>query len=566
MPRTRKVASPLAGRGSESKVARARIATAHSSQTTTSPGVRLEPQSPTRTIVVWCPDWPTVALARSEEFAREHGRRLDEHDDPIALVTKGEVFACSPAARRDGISRGLKIREAQSRCPGLVVADYDPGLDNRAFEPVLERLESLTPGVQVLRPGMAAIRSRGPARFYGGEKAAALTLLDALADLDVLARMGIADGPFTAEQAARSTGHDLVRVVPDGGSAEFLAPLPVGILDDPHLVVLLRRLGIRTLGEFAALAPGDVEGRFGEHGALLHALAGGLDSRRVLSRTPPRELDSVAQFDQGLDRIDQIAFGSRTAADRFLDGLTAAGLVATAIRLEIDTENGEFSDRVWLHPRSFTAADVVDRIRWQLQGGSGSGEGLRSPVIRVRIVPDAVDEIAHHEQGLWGTAPDERIHHGLSRVQSMLGHDGVVTIELTGGRTLADRSRLVPWGDRPVPTRDAAQPWPGSLPTPPPTTVFEVPRPVHVYAPTGDEVTVDERGQVSGPPTRFAPAAAPDHVLDVVSWAGPWRVTERWWDADAARAADRFQVVDSEGTAWLLVREDDRWVAEARYD
>jgi protein ImuB len=43
-------------------------------------------------------------------------------------------------------------------------------------------------------------------------------------------------------------------------------------------------------------------------------------------------------------------------------------------------------------------------------------------------------------------------------------------------------------------------------------------------------------------------------------------VIERGWDAARSRHAHRFQVVDADQTAWLLVCEDDGWTAEARYD
>ena len=68
---------------------------------------------------------------------------------------------------------------------------------------------------------------------------------------------------------------------------------------------------------------------------------------------------------------------------------------------------------------------------------------MRSAITRVTIVPDSVDALAHHEPGLWGAAPDERVHHALSRVQSLLGHEAVLTAQRTGGRTLAERAMLI---------------------------------------------------------------------------------------------------------------------------
>ncbi|MFX6759544.1 hypothetical protein ABTH30_21870, partial [Acinetobacter baumannii] len=85
---------------------------------------------------------------------------------------------------------------------------------------------------------------------------------------------------------------------------------------------------------------------------------------------------------------------------------------------------------------------------------------------------EAVDDAAHHAKGLFGAGPDERVHHALSRVQAMLGHRAGVTPVVGGGRWLAERQVLVPWGDRAVTAKDRARPWPGSLPDPLPATVY----------------------------------------------------------------------------------------------
>ena len=537
-----------------------------------------------RLLVLWAPDWPVLAHARTH--------RLPD-DAPIALVEKGLVFACSAAARAEGVARGQRIREAQSRCPRLHVLRYDQALDARAFEPVLAGLEQALPGLHPLRPGTVAVRARGPARYYGGEEAAALTVLGTVAEQGVeQARVGIAAGLFAAERAARvargaagGAGFDTpaaratqpadarVTIVPSDGTAAFLAPLPVSLLEQPELASLLPRLGIRTLGEFAALDAQDVVARFGPLGARLHALAGGRDPRPATPRIPPRDVDVQVDFEPALDRVDQVAFGVRVAADDFVNALLAQRLVCTALRVELIGDRGEASERVWLHPRSFSAAEVVDRVRWQLQGAMQGDAGisgeLRSPVTRVRISPEAVDPVGAHERGLWGTGPDENVHSGLSRVQGMVGHRGVLTAIPSGGRTPAERQTLVPWGDRPpvfdgVAARDPKKPWPGALPPPAPATVYELPRQIAMQDARGRPVAVDERGALSAPPATMISATGARRQL--TAWAGPWPLEQRWWDAATARSTNRFQAVDGEGVAWLLVLDDEGWWAEGRYD
>lgn len=506
-----------------------------------------------RLLVVWVPDWPVVAHATA------HRMPLAE---PIVLIERGTVFACSPAARDDGVRRGMRQREAQAMCPRVRVLRYDSALDARAFEPVLVALEEALPGLHPVRPGTVAVRVRGAARYYGGEQAAALTVSGTLRDLGYEARVGVADGLFAAERAARvAPAASPVTIVPAGAAAGFLAPLPISLLEQPELVGLLPRLGIRTLGEFAALSAADVVARFGPGGARLHALAAGRDPRPATPRIPPRDVDVQIDFEPALERVDQVAFGVRAASDDFVQALLAQRLVCTALRVELISENGELSERVWLHPRSFSAAEVVDRVRWQVTGSEGD---LRSGIARVRISPDAVDPVGTHERGLWGTGPDEGVHSGLSRVQGMVGHRGVLTAVPAGGRTPSERQALVPWGDRPIVARDPGRPWPGALPPPAPATVYELPRQIAVHDARGRAVAVDDRGELSAPPAVMLSQTGARRSL--TAWAGPWPLDQRWWDPAAARAASRFQAVDETGLAWLLVLDGEGWWAEGCYD
>ncbi|MFC0195788.1 DNA polymerase Y family protein, partial [Microbacterium arthrosphaerae] len=470
----------------------------------------------------------------------------------------------------------------------------DAARDHRAFAPVVSLIEDRAPGVQLVRPGLCALGARGPARYYGGETEAARMLLGALRDAGLHGvRAGIADGPFTAEQAARggTTADEPVFVVPAGGAAGFLAPLSVAVLDasamvgggatapkeTADLVGLLARLGVQTLGGFAGMAPDRVRERFGERGVRLHALAAGRDSQPVQPRTPPPELEREVAFEPPLEIADQVAFAMRVTADDFVAGLGAIDLVCTELRVELVGDRGERSERVWLHPGSFDAAAVVDRVRWQLAedvgAGDAAGGGLGSGVALVRISPEAVEAASHHAPALFGGGPEERVHHALSRVQAMLGHRGVLTPAIGGGRWLAERQVLVPWGDRDERDRQTkgggglaaqrARPWPGSLPDPLPTTVFADPVPVDVRALGGELVDIDERGSVSAVPAFFIESG---RRRAIEAWAGPWPVIERGWDAARSRRAHRFQVVDAEGAAWLLVCDGDAWTAEATYD
>jgi len=533
-----------------------------------------------RALVVWFPDWPLVAA----QLADEVPERV-----PAALLEKGLVAVCSAEARAAGVVRGIRVREAQARCPGLVTLHADPSRDTREFEPVVAALEASLPGVQILRPGLCVIRSRGAVRYYGSEEAAVGAALEAASRLGLEARAGIADSVFAAEQAARSTAElSPLFIVEEGASPEFLSGIPITVLGEPKLVSLLIRLGIQTLGSLAALSQSDVRSRFGAAGVLAHACARGRDPRVIVPRVPPPPHDRTIGFEPALDRVDQIAFALRPTAEEFVEGLRVQGLACTELRVSITDDAGRRSERSWGHPHHFGAGDVVDRVRWQLQssgppaasrrnGGPLStahpgarwrmtGESLGAPIVQVRVSPEAMDLLGRRGQALFGGV-DERLDHGLRRLQTMLGHGSVLHPVPGGGRLLAERSLMVPWGEEaPAGTEArAGRPWPGAIPDPFPATVFPEPLPVQLLDEDSGTLRVGPRGDLTAAPAWFSPGPRA-HRRAVRSWAGPWRLRQRWWDAEESREAERFQILDSENEAWLLLGEGGQWWAEARYD
>lgn len=523
----------------------------------------------TRVLVVWCPDWPVVAaLAEADVVTPASGPA----SGPVAaaVLTRSAVVACNAAARAEGVRRGMRRRDAQARCPELVLLPDNPDRDTRAFEPVLAAVEALRPGVAPLRPGLLAIRA--PGRFYGGEEHAAAVIAEHLVGSGVWdCRIGIADELFTAEQAARLAEVQGWRVVPEGGSAAFLRDLPVEVLDtggteEADLVGLLQRLGLRRLGDLAELPARDVLTRFGAHGAKVHRLARGADPVEPTPRTPPPDLVREVTFEPPLTSVEAVCFSVRRTAEELVAALGDRGVVATAVRVEAEGDDARrslLSSRTWVHSRWFSVADLVDRVHWQLQA-TPDGVTVGAPVGLVRFVPETVEPAAAHADGLWGGDNDVRVDRGVARVQAMLGYDAVVVPVRQGGRSPADRQALVPWGERPTGLRPLDQPWPGRVPAPAPSRVFAEPLATAVVGATGQPVVVTERGSVTCEPARFR---TPAGWQPVDAWAGPWPVDEQWWEAggDGCRTA-RFQVVGVDGSAWLMRCDGDTWWTEASYE
>nr|WP_240188740.1 DNA polymerase Y family protein [Nakamurella flavida] len=500
-------------------------------------------------MVLWCPDWPAVAAARQAGVPTT---------GPVAVFHANRVRACTAAARAEGIRIGQRRRDAQSRCPELVVLAADPDRDARLFAAVPDAVESVAPGVEILRAGLLACSVRGPARYFGSETAAAERIVDIVEALDIECRVGVADVLSVAVLAARASA-----IVPIGGSAEFCAPLPVGELArDPaiapperaQLVDLLIRLGLTTVGSFAALPEAKVATRFGVDAVAAHRLARGVAERGLSRRSIPEDLTVEQECDPPLDRVDTAAFAARALAERFHARLADAGLACTRLAITARTESGAELTRTWRCARPLTAAATADRLRWQLDGWLTAGRTRRAPgggpagplpvggqgdaedsggpgaITLLRLDPIEAVGAGLIQYGLWGSdgQDDQRAGWALARVQGLLGPESVLTPTLSGGRSPGERVTLVPWGEEKIPSRDPAAPWPGAVPSPSPTRLPPAgPRPVRVLDHHGDEVVVDDRGRLSGPPVWIGLDDLP--VQDIASWAGPWLVDERWW-------------------------------------
>ena len=546
-----------------------------------------------RTLVVHVGDWSVLAAKVPP-------------DEPAAVLRANRVVACSPAARRDGVVVGQRRREAQGRCPALVVLEHDDARDARLFEAVVATVESFTPRIEISRPGVCALATRGPSRYFGGDRSLADQVLErvdaVLADQGWpgAVGVGVADGPFAAGLAAEvaaglaagsagsaraeagsagAAGSAVRLVAPDASSA-FLAPLPVGVLDRggladaDGLADVLVRLGLRTLGAVAALPAADLVARFGLDGRMAHRLARGLDERPPDTRIPPPALRFETEIDPPADRVDVVAFAAKALADDLHEQLDRRGLACTRVAILAETEHGESLERVWRHEGALAAGAIADRVRWQLDGWLNGSAAHRptSGISLLALVPDEVVAATGRQLGFWGgeTAVDDRAERAFARVQGLLGPEAVTVPEWRGGRGPGEQIVRVPvhavdlTGPRQGRPEMRAAPWPGRLPAPSPAVVH--PEPVSCEVVDGESIAVgvSGRGLVSAPPARLSIRGGP--WVEVSAWAGPWPVDERWWDPPAHRRRARFQVVVGEGRAHLLSVEGGRWWIEATYD
>ncbi|MGY0466615.1 DNA polymerase Y family protein [Kitasatospora sp. cg17-2] len=510
-----------------------------------------EERTAPRVLACWVPDWPVTAA-------------LEEEAGPERLVVvheRGRILAASRAAREAGVRRGQKLRSAQALAAGLEVHERAPDAEAQLFEPVADAVAALAAHLEVLRPGMVALPAAGAARFHGGEHALAEKVVDAVEAVGHECRVGIADGVLAAQLAARAG-----RIVAPGASASFLAPLPVAELGDAKLADLLGRLGITSIGAFAALPAASIADRFGRTGAAAHRLARGLQARPVVARPPGADLTAEQRFEEPHDTVEPLVFAARALAEHLHTALAAHGLGCERFDVEVDCADGTGATRAWRHEGALSTGAVAERVRWQLQAWQTQrrfGPDQRG-ITALRLVPDGLYRDPGRQLSLADGDQEAyaRVERAVARVQALLGHGAPATVELAGGRAPGDRVVRTPWGDAHQ-ERRADGPWPGRLPAPSPTRVPADPPVVRLLDDTGAEVEVTARAEVRTRPARLV---LPDGTLAVTGWAGPWPEQERWWDPQEARRTARLQVTVADGRALLLAVTAGRWRLEGDYD
>jgi protein ImuB len=524
--------------------------------------------------VLWCPHWPVVVVGAQAA-------------EPVVVLHANRVVAHSVAAGAEGIAVGQRRRDAQARCPLVRIEQHDPAREARAFEAVVRAVGGMVPRIEVAEPGTLAFLSRGPSRYFGGDtemaagviRAATAAVADAGLSLGSVGALGlgVADGRFAAAIAARRSARAAAPVVIDGGAAAtaaFLAPLPVRLLSvvagvPTDFVHLVDRLGLHRLGELAALPATQVGARFGPLGQFAHRIAAGGDDRLPGTQDPPAGLQVQRVFDQPVHHSDALVFVARQMAEELVGVLAADGRVCTRLVVTAETEHSEQSERVWSRSSGLSAAAMVERVRWQLDAWAQQ-DVLTAGVALLRLDPVEVRSDDGVQLGLWGgrTQADEWAVRAVARLVAVAGEQQVLVPAVQGGRQPHEAYAWVPavTADLLEPAERLAVPavpWPGRLPTPSPAVVHHPGLAANLLDATGAPVRVSGRGAVSAAPAFVQVGTG---VLDDVhSWAGPWPVEERWWDAARARRLARFQVLTGSGRLLLLMLERGQWQLVAEY-
>ena len=486
------------------------------------------------------------------------------------------IAAACPAALALGLVPGMALTQARAAVPGIDVRDADPAGDRadlarlaialaRRWCPQVALDGAVDAGDGAPTDGLGAggtagllLDISGTAHLHGGEAAMAARLLRLFARMGIAARLAIADTAGAAWALARFDARAGAILCPPGAQADAIAALPCDALRlaAPELE-RLRRLGIETVGELAAIPRAPLVRRFGR------AIVGRLDAA---TGAAPEPLDPVAtpvpivvtrRFAEPIQTAEAIGHWLGGLSRELAAALAKAGCGARAVALAATRVDGSVQPiRIGLARATRDAAHLA-RLAARRIETIDPGYGievlalhvLRSepldaePVTGDLAAPDAVaPDLAPLVDTLSGRIGAARLWRSAPCESDV--PERSVTRQPTLDPPAAPPARLRADDVRRLDGRQPPHPWHPRWPRP--ARLLARPEPIdHVIAELPDQ-----------PPRRFTWRGTTHRV---VCGDGPERITGEWWRRAGEREAvrDYFRVEDEAGRRFWLFRRGD---------
>ena len=350
-----------------------------------------------------------------------------------AQMSRGVVSAASYEARVHGVHSAMPLATALRLCPHAIVVPVDFAAYRAASSAIFVIAREYTPLIEPLSLDEAFLDVTGSARRHGPAPQIAALIRDrVLAECGLHASFGVATCKTVAKVASELRKPRGFVVVAPGEEASFLAPLPLRSLPGlgPATETALSGLGIRTLGELAALPLELVQRRVGNvQGRSIWERARGVDESPVTVPGRPRSVSREETFARDLD--DRATLGQRLAdlsadvASRLRAGAWTARTVTlklrysdfTTITRQESLPSGTDSDR-----------DVRNAAR-RLFDAAWSGARVRLLGVGVAGLEDVA------QMDLFTRPASARLDHTLDAVRKRFGHNA---IRRGAGATLRD--------------------------------------------------------------------------------------------------------------------------------
>ncbi|TCD05093.1 DNA polymerase Y family protein [Erythrobacteraceae bacterium CFH 75059] len=212
------------------------------------------PRAERRILSFWCPD---LSLDRWRQM---HGCGAGEGADAVPVVLFADtahgprIAAANAAAAAGGARRGMMLADARTLCPAIRAVPADPTGDRAMLEKLALWARRWGPWSALDPPDGVMVDVTGAAHLFGGERALLEDVRRRCGRRGFGVRAALAPTAGAAWALARH-GADGAVIAAGEEPMRWLADLPVAALRlDEDVLIVLRRLGFRTLGELAAAA------------------------------------------------------------------------------------------------------------------------------------------------------------------------------------------------------------------------------------------------------------------------------------------------------------------------
>jgi len=275
---------------------------------------------------------------------------------------RGVVSAASYEARRFGVHSAMPLRTAGRRCPDGVFLPGRPDRYREISERIMRIFADYTPLVEPISLDEAFLDVSASAAALGDGETIARRIKDRVLDeIGLVVSIGVATNKLCAKVASDLRKPDALVVVPPGGEADFLAPLPIGRLwgVGPQAQAALADYGVVTIGQLAAVAPGTLHRRFGRHGDDLAARARGEDRSPVASMQAPKSIGHEHTFDTDTADIGRLEATLLDVSESVASRLRHHDLAAGSVQLKLRYEGFETLTRQAPLPRQTRESDPL---------------------------------------------------------------------------------------------------------------------------------------------------------------------------------------------------------------
>lgn len=437
-----------------------------------------------------------------------------------------------------GLHPGLTVAHACARVPDLRVVDTDPAADAAGLARLAGWcLQRYSPIVAVDPPAGLFIDVTGAAHLRGGEASLLEDLVTHLERVGIAARAALADTAAAAHAVARFAATGPTIVVPSGGSADALAPLPIAALRLPRGVCdELRRLGLERIGQLMAMPRAQLAQRFGALVLLRLDQALGRAAEPI-DPLLPAELPAVRRaFAEPIATAEQLQRVIPPLTDALCRQLDDRSLGARRLDLVFHRlDRYPQSLRIGTSQPSRNPRHLARLLAMKLETiDPGCGveamtliASLAEPLVPVQLA-----------SAVGGVAAGAHLAELVDRLGNRLGPGRVYRLAPVESDIPERALRRLP---ALAPATGAT--WPAALPRP--ARLLMPPEPVEAVALLPDQ-----------PPALFVWRRVRHRVRAA---DGPERVYGEWWrcEAETALVRDYFRVEDAAGGRFWLFRSSD---------